>query len=354
MSQVQGRPAFDFTDIKEIYPALLNLRLAALSPNTEISDNHLGPLTPLAQDLQVGPQALDNAWRLGTGYKDLAVVLLEPSDKAESHYFEEMVKASRALRTVDETLCHASTGHRDIENTIILDIRAFRSDLIRKEQSTVRRLEDDEKAYGAFDKILHRLQPECILVCQCQTNTDDVKNSFARQICSSVGRATDLGVFSLPRTGHEVLLVKSFHPMYLEYKRNDPDDSRTKAVMREYLFDATFIVALNALLGRKITGHGLRNLRSCAKNGRAIKFREAGVSISWRWVDESSIANSNFIERLQNLGIFDGDEDKRRLDELLSLKFQARGRHSGGTIVGRGEFRKKDILEILGPIKDFP
>ncbi|KAL2843167.1 hypothetical protein BJY01DRAFT_248751 [Aspergillus pseudoustus] len=122
--EAQRRQDFEFSDIEEIYPALLNLRHAALPPNPETTQNHLGPLQKLARDLKAGSQALGNAWRLGTGYRDLAVVLLEPSDRANTVSFDVMFNASTALKAVDLSLRHASRGHRDINNTIILDIRA--------------------------------------------------------------------------------------------------------------------------------------------------------------------------------------------------------------------------------------
>lgn len=208
-----------------------------------------------------------------------------------------MLNASVALKAVDSSLQHASLGKRNIHNTIVLDVRLLRSDGIRKKQLEPERLRDDELAYSTFGQILSLLRPEVILVCQCQTSL--VENTFARQVCSSIQEATDLSVCTLPN-GHETLMVKSFHPMYVKY--SDEDNSTARTVMREYLFDAGFIVAMNVLEGRKIHGLGLYNLRACAKDGPAIIFTRGGVRISYRWIDETSVA-TGLVEKLVRLGL---------------------------------------------------
>jgi hypothetical protein len=166
MFQAQSRQVFEFTEIDEIYPALLNLRRPTSHFNTRITHDHLRPLKELAQDLKAGAQALENAYKLGTGYDDLAVVLLEPSDKADTHCFDDMLNASMALKAVDSSLRHTLDGQRSIQNTIILDSRAFRSDSIRRTQRASDKLRADELAYAAFEQILCDLKPDVILVCQ--------------------------------------------------------------------------------------------------------------------------------------------------------------------------------------------
>jgi hypothetical protein len=58
------------------------------------------------------------------------MVLLEPSNKADTHYFNEMLNALTALRVVNSSLHHTSNRQCSIQNTIILDIQAFQSNLI--------------------------------------------------------------------------------------------------------------------------------------------------------------------------------------------------------------------------------
>lgn len=348
---------FEFTEIDEIYPALLNLRRPTLPFNAKVTHDHLRPLQKLAQDLKAGAQALENAYKLGTGYDDLAVVLLEPSDKADTHCFDDMLNASMALKAVDSSIRHAFNGHRSIQNTIILDIRAFRSDSIRRTQGASDKLEADELAYTAFEQILCNLKPDVILVCQCQTNTNEVGSRFARQACSSIDEATDITVLRLPRTQHESVMVKSFHPMYLEYMREAPNDSATKAVLREYLFDAGFIIASNALAGRSITGFGLHNLKACARDGPAFIATPQGVRISYLWTSGSDIASTELVEALKTLGISSKDENTARLDRIFSgLRIRSdRGSGFGNdNAVEREAFRKDDILERIGPIPKLP
>jgi hypothetical protein len=96
-------------------------------------------------------------------------------------------------------------------------------------------------------------------------------------------------------------MVKSFHPMYLEYMREAPNDSAIKAVLREYLFDAGFIIASNALAGRRITGHGLHNLRACARDGPAFIFTPQGARSSYLWPSGSQFADTELVQKLNIL-----------------------------------------------------
>lgn len=294
---------FEFTEINKIYPALLNLRRPTLPFNAKVTHDHLRPLQKLAQDLKAGAQALKNTYKLGTGYDNLAVVLLEPSNKADTHCFDNMLNASMALKAVDSSIHHAFNGHRSIQNTIILDIRAFQSNSIHQTQGASDKLEANELAYTTFKQILCNLKPDIILVCQCQTNTNKVGSRFTRQACSSINKATDITMLRLPRTQHKSVIVKSFHPMYLEYMHKAPNNSTTKAVLREYLFNTRFIIASNALAGQSITGFGLHNLKACARDGPAFITTPQGVRISYLWTSGSDIASTELVEALKTLGI---------------------------------------------------
>ena len=58
------------------------------------------------------------------------------------------------------------------------------------------------------------------------------------------------------------------------------NDTTVNRVMREYIFDASFIVALNALEGREITGSGLTNLRACINDGPIMIIIGDGFRVS--------------------------------------------------------------------------
>lgn len=63
------------------------------------------------------------------------------------------------------------------------------------------------------------------------------------------------------------------------YERSE--DYALKRVMCEYLFDATFIIALNVLAGDRISGMGVKNLRIYARDGPAVIFTPEGVYIAY-------------------------------------------------------------------------
>lgn len=285
---------FHFVDLEDIWPALVKLR-RPLKPNRQrMAIHHLGPLDDLARDLRISPNGLQNARRLAEGYEDLVVVLIEPTDTAEDLCYEDMVAAPGALRCVNDTLQFASGGQRNIENTIILDIRSFRSDHIRTNQNSDDRNREDELAYDAFEKVMNLIRPSVLVACQCATQ--DAKNKFAQGLCSSINRSGDIHYQHQPNR-HGFLVVKSFHPMH--YKKSE-DRGALKRVMLEYLFDATFIIALNALAGDRISGMGFNNLRNCAQHGPATIFTPEGVDRSYQWMSKQNEASSELLKELKS------------------------------------------------------
>ncbi|KAJ5665520.1 uncharacterized protein N7477_007968 [Penicillium maclennaniae] len=169
-----------------------------------MATSHLRILDDRARDFKVSSDGLLNARKLATGDEDLVVVLIEPTDKAEQVSYTEMLAASPTLLYVNETLQLASGGQRDMENTIILNIRAFRSNSFRSSQSLDDRICDDELAYNKFEQIMSILRPRVAVVCQCATNK--ANNTFVRDICSSIEDAGDIYLQKLPN-GHECLFV---------------------------------------------------------------------------------------------------------------------------------------------------
>ena len=141
------------------------------------------------------------------------------------------------------------------------------------------------------------LRPRVVIVCQCITN--EAADEFVRSLSSSIDEAGDMFLQKLSNN-HECLFVKSFHPMY--YGRSS--DNALKRVMREYLFDATFIIALNALAGNRISGMGVNNLRRCAQDGPAFICATEGIYLSYQWISERDVASSKLLKDLESIGIF--------------------------------------------------
>ncbi|KAJ5661906.1 uncharacterized protein N7477_009522 [Penicillium maclennaniae] len=241
-----------------------------------MTTRHLDILDDLARDLEVRSYGLQNARRLAKGYEDLVVVLIEPTDKAEEEPYQEMLAASKTLLCINETLQFPSGGERDIENTIILDVRAFRSNFIRTSQGLEDWIRDDDLVYGNLEKFMSCLRPRVVIFCQFVT--DEANNKFVKGLCSSIKEAGDVYLQTLPNE-HECLFIKIFHPMHCERSKDDA----LKRVMDEYLLEATFIIALNALAGYRISGIGLKNLRNCAQDGPAVIFAPEGVYVSYHW-----------------------------------------------------------------------
>lgn len=85
----------------------------------------------MAKTLGATHYALANTLRLASGLGDLVMVLLEPSDSAERVPYNEILKRSDTLQTLENFLLWSSNGDRNLENTCVLDVRPFRSNKIR-------------------------------------------------------------------------------------------------------------------------------------------------------------------------------------------------------------------------------
>ncbi len=237
-------------DYSQIDSATAELRVTNIGRHIAVTTKHLAKLNEHARSLGAEGHALRNARRLATGFQDLVVILQEPSDIAEDRDYEEMVSASPTLKHVDTALSLASNGGRSLSNTVTVDLRLFRSAIIRGTQEDAQRLSDDKKAYAAVEKILGLLRPGVVIVCQCETAAD-VTYGVAADLCSSVRSSGDISPYVLPN-GHKLIKVNSFHPMY--FARMKEEEELCRRGLAHNLFRATFSVAINALAGRKIHG----------------------------------------------------------------------------------------------------
>ena len=115
------------------------------------------------------------------------MVLLEPTDKAEDVPYDEMFQQSTALQYVDASLDLAFSGQRCVGNTIILDIRPYRSNRIRKQQEEDQCHRKDEEAYKGFCEIVSLLSPKVFIVCQCEPcgEQQDLTFNFSSSIKAS-------------------------------------------------------------------------------------------------------------------------------------------------------------------------
>ncbi|KAF2181275.1 hypothetical protein K469DRAFT_261621 [Zopfia rhizophila CBS 207.26] len=288
---------FNWTSPKEIRPALLRNSLGTVGKTK--ATIHLHELDRVGQELQASLMARENATRLATGYDDLVVVLLEPSDKAEWDKYDEMIASSKALQLVDETLKLAFAGQRGVDNTIILDRRPFRSAEIQNNENKEERKQNNQIAYRGFEATLAKLRPKVILICQCQDTAPDGRPSD--QWSSSISKAGDHDLINLGN-GHRCFCVYSFHPMYFEYI--DGNDEPLKRVLSEYLFDATFVIAANLLVGRELFGFGLTNLKDCARHGPVPIICRNSTIWSYQWMTEKDCCSDDLWALCENASTF--------------------------------------------------
>lgn len=252
-----SRANFNWNLLKDIRPALLQNALSIRGH--EMATIHLQGLDRVGLELGASPLARENAAILATGYDDVVVVLLEPSDKAERVPYDVMKASSKALELLDETLALAFAGQRGVDNTIIIDRRPFRSAEIQDREDEGTRKRNNQKAYRGFEAVLAKLRPKVIVLCQCEETVPSDRWK------SSISKAGIHDIVQL-NNGHECFCIYSFHPMHFQ-RYIDGKEEPVKRVMSEYLFDATLVAAANLLAGRELSGSGLSNLNVCSRNG---------------------------------------------------------------------------------------
>jgi len=156
--------------------------------------------------------ALQNTEYAGRGYDDLAIVLIEPSDR-EDWISHDDIMADKdhpsTMRYLDNSLQLAFRGKRDFRNTIVLDARPFRSRKIKKGEAEYKRKENNAAAYAALEDSLDILRPKIIVVCNCDHGF--VEDGLSPYLCTSVERVGEIEFVQLPNK-HQCIKVSSFHP----------------------------------------------------------------------------------------------------------------------------------------------
>ncbi|KAF2747722.1 hypothetical protein M011DRAFT_458162 [Sporormia fimetaria CBS 119925] len=293
---------FDWKVLRDIRPALL--RNAVGTMGYHITHDHLQELKDLGDELGASAFAYRNSAILASGYDDLVVVLREPTDDADRVCYlgHPMKDSCRTLGLLDETLELAFAGQRNVENTIILDRRLFRSNIIRASEDLETRKRNDQTAYRGFEAVLAKLRPKVVVVCQCRPPIPDRQQ--ADQWKSSTKRAGEYDIVCLPN-GHECFRVYSYHPMY--FQRIDASKRPLRRVLAEYMFDATFVLAANLLAGQELSGSGLLNLRVSAMYGPKVLLSSAyrnGYAFSYQWTTGKDCTSKEVLEKLWALGVF--------------------------------------------------
>ncbi|KAK4141716.1 uncharacterized protein C8A04DRAFT_30705 [Dichotomopilus funicola] len=291
---------FDPADWSEIPLALQQCTVPSRGPSP--INRHLLPLQNLAERLGASEYARRNMEYLATGSGDLAIILMEPSDKEEDVLYTDYDDYCETIRLLDDSLRFAFQNQRDVKNTVVLDSRPLRSNRIREDEFEEHQKVNDAEAYRAVEAALELLRPKVVVVCNC--NRDGIEDGMPEYLCSSVATAGHLNVRKLPK-GYHYISVSSFHPMY--FARTAEEESMEKE-MREYLFDATLLVGANALVGRWVSGFGIRNLRAFARPDPDA------------WLVLSDVTSEDIISLLDQLEIpkTDGSKDLGNRAQLVS------------------------------------
>lgn len=235
-------------------------------------------LNECAEHFAVPEAALDLAQELGRGSRDLLIVLLEPTEIWSLQRFEEVFEHSWALQKVDKELRYASKGQRTLRNTCVVDIRPFRSASLRKQESEHTRAKLDEEAYSFLEDILKEIAPQVVLAAQCQTG--NMENALARTLCSGLRAVAEKKIRTCG--GLDFLAVNSFHPSTfakdkldewtggsVSYPRRESAIDLRRALLK-LAFRLSFLVAMNALVGREVVGLGIANLQEAIKHNGPI------------------------------------------------------------------------------------
>ncbi|KAK0113064.1 hypothetical protein ONS95_014770 [Cadophora gregata] len=311
--------SFEFSTPGCLRTALDNLQCSSM-PSLSKDVDYLSPLQKLAIEFGrsvVGEYGLENALALSTGcYRDIVVVLQEPTYGASYLCPAEMVAQSYTINWIDEILCRSTGGVRTWSNTRIFDIRPFRNARWREEDASDSRERFDEMAYQTFEEMIRLAKPDVVLVCQCET-AQTAKNKLAIGLSSSITSAGTLRVLEI--LGRKTIIVNGFHPSYFTrqlWARDDAADDKhgqlcrrkNLALLSEGLLKFAFLAAVNAAAGRKITGFGRANLSRCALNGPVSRMERVdnangeqslSITLTYEWISKADIASPKLIEKMK-------------------------------------------------------
>lgn len=252
----------NFTDLKSINPALQGCSVA--TAGSSWATPHIVPLTKLASQLKAIATARRNMEYYAAGYEDLAIILMEPSDREDELSHEDLMSCQRlpyAVRRLDESLRFATRRSRNIRNTAVLDVRPLRSRKLRDKEDSTARMKNGAAAYAAIRTSLNLLNSKVIVVCHC--DKDGLQAGMPPYLYSSITKAGEKSLVKL-ENGHSCLKLFGFHPTLSS--RTLPEQV-LKRLLLDYLFDAIFIIMANHLNSRSLRGSGLVYLRDSILKG---------------------------------------------------------------------------------------
>ncbi|KAF4582173.1 hypothetical protein GQ602_006797 [Ophiocordyceps camponoti-floridani] len=292
---------FGYTIKSEILPALQSCSVATIGQRTH---DHSPPLIELSRKLKSTAMARRNMLYAGNGFSDLVILLCSPGSREEFTPLEEIMEDESVpctMRTLDKSLRFAFCGRRDLETTVVLHARPFRGKRVRDSESDEERKKNDRRAVEALLKALDILKPRVVVVCNLETET--VSRGLPQELCSTARDAGKVELLRL-RNGHECLKVSSLHPLYGVATTILPH-GRGLRMMRDFLFDASLIVAANALIGRTVIGSGISSLEESSRD--SLPPPRPGVEPT----------SSEVMEHLRRRGAFDRPVDKTGIRALM-------------------------------------
>lgn len=250
---------FNFSGLHDLEASLNSLKVSDV-PTGTTCDSHITPLKELGRTLQATDVAIENACELGTGYRDLALLTLEPGDYEDVLRHDQDDGLPRTIEILNDEL-EAVSESRTWENTCIIDAKSYRSNKIRRREfSSEKEAKDemayDEMAYDGCEAFIENLQPDVLIVLQSATR--EANNEFVQKMVSSTSRCGSVFLHRLS-SGKPLVVIYSLHPMYAEKysEGRDPMIRRLRRAMIRF----TFLQAMNILSGRMIGGAGVEKLR---------------------------------------------------------------------------------------------
>lgn len=140
-------------------------------------------------------------------------------------------------------------------SSCIVDVWSFRSSFHRDwDDSVLEREQKDCKSYDATEKLIEILQPDVLII--LQTATTSASYGFARRMSFFIRTSWRVFLHKL-RTGKQVIVVNSFHPMYALRFAEGSD----VAQLRQAMIRFNILQAVN----RVIVGNGETKLPQASR-----------------------------------------------------------------------------------------
>ena len=124
---------------------------------------------------------------------------------------------------------------RSEKNIYLLNIRFFRSNVIRHQKREEKREDKNNITYCTTQKIIEKMKSKILIIYQCETV--EIDHDFAQRIFFSIIKCDHISIYELCNDNNAIVIYNLYSIYVLKYAHNlDSIISRLRQVMIKFTF----------------------------------------------------------------------------------------------------------------------